>query len=224
MIKLYSGPMSMFSAKALVAIREKALPCEVELVPFSPSAGYGTMPGPVLAANPRRQIPVIVDADHTVYDSTLIFEYLEDRYPAPPLRPASVEGRMLVRQLEHEADEVLFRPVADIINDYRAGRRDRRAEHLDRAAAAVDRLAGQMRDGAFLASDFSYADIGMICSLYYAEFVGADVSDPRLEDWMRRTLTRPSVAEVLGGILAYMRANGRPEPAVHAAILDTVQR
>jgi glutathione S-transferase len=49
----------------------------------------------VVARNPNKQVPVLVDGDLTVCDSTLIFEYLEDRCPDPRLYPDDAPGRAL---------------------------------------------------------------------------------------------------------------------------------
>jgi len=84
---LYSGPLSLFSRKVEIALGEKALAFERVMVPFSQAAGYTPKHPAVLAANPKGQVPVLIDGDLTLFDSTLIFEYLEDAYPVPPLYP-----------------------------------------------------------------------------------------------------------------------------------------
>ena len=86
-MKLYSGPLSLFARKVEMALGEKGLAFEREMVPFSQAQGYQPKHPAVLAANPKRQVPVLIDGDLTLFDSTLIFEYLEDAYPEPPLYP-----------------------------------------------------------------------------------------------------------------------------------------
>src|SRR5260370_8495592 len=86
-MKLYSGPLSLFARKIEMALGEKGLAFEREMVPFSQAQGYQPKHPAVLAANPKRQVPVLIDGDLTLFDSTLIFEYLEDAYPEPPLYP-----------------------------------------------------------------------------------------------------------------------------------------
>ncbi len=87
-MKLYSGPLSLFSRKVEIALAEKGLAFEREMVPFSQAEGYAPKHAAVLAANPKGQVPVLIDGEATLFDSTVIFEYLEDRYPEPPLYPA----------------------------------------------------------------------------------------------------------------------------------------
>ena len=85
------------------------------MVPFTQTKGYSPKHEAVLAANPKGQVPVLVDGDVTLYDSTVILEYLEDAYPEPQLYPHDAKARALCRQLELEADEVLLAPVRTLM-------------------------------------------------------------------------------------------------------------
>ena len=88
MIKLYSGPLSMFGAKVEIALREKGADFDLEMVAFSQARGYDPRHPEVLRVNPKRQVPVLIDDGLELYDSTQIFEYCEDRWPSPALWPA----------------------------------------------------------------------------------------------------------------------------------------
>ena len=104
---LYSGPMSLFTGKVRIALDEKGLDYELVSVPFS-RAGYQPKHPKVLELNPKQQVPVLVDGEVAIYDSTIIFEYLEDRHPSPPLYPREPGQRARCRVLEAAADEILF--------------------------------------------------------------------------------------------------------------------
>ena len=82
-MKLYSGPLSLFSRKVEIALREKGLPFERLVVAFSQESGYRPKDPDVLAVNPKGQVPVLVDGELSLYDSTIILEYLEDAYRVP---------------------------------------------------------------------------------------------------------------------------------------------
>src|SRR5436190_23815937 len=112
---LYSGPLSLFSRKVEIVLTEKNLAFDRILVPFSQTRGYAPKHPAVLVANPKAQVPVLVDGDVTLYDSTVIAEYLEDKYPSPSLFPREPEARARCRLLELEADEVLLVPVRDLM-------------------------------------------------------------------------------------------------------------
>src|SRR5690349_9616112 len=107
-MRLYSGPLSLFSRKVEIALYEKGLPFEQILVPFSQTRGYSPKHPDVLAANPKGQVPVFLDGDLTLYDSTVVLEYLEDSYPEPPLFPKAADQRARCRLLDLFADEIML--------------------------------------------------------------------------------------------------------------------
>src|SRR5262249_36741408 len=82
-MKLYSGPLSMFGAKAEIAAREKGLDVEPIMVPFEMKTLYQPKHPEVLRINPKRQVPVLIDDDLEIFDSTQIFEYFETVKPEP---------------------------------------------------------------------------------------------------------------------------------------------
>src|SRR3546814_3220774 len=87
-LTLYSGPLSMFGAKAEIAAREKGLRFELVMVPFAMATLYSPKHPEVERINPKRQVPVLVHRsnggpDLELLDSTQIFEYLEDLAPDP---------------------------------------------------------------------------------------------------------------------------------------------
>ncbi|HEY2836526.1 MAG TPA: glutathione S-transferase family protein, partial [Rhizomicrobium sp.] len=107
-MKIYSGPLSMFGAKVEIAAHEKAIPFELVMVPFDMARGYDPKHPDVLRINPKGQVPVLIDGDLELFDSTQIFEYLEDAKPEPALWPRDAKARARARQLEHRSDEIYF--------------------------------------------------------------------------------------------------------------------
>jgi glutathione S-transferase len=105
---LYSGPLSMFGAKCQIAALEKFLPVRVVMVPFTEDHRYEPKHPEVLRINPKRQVPVLVHGDVSIFDSTQICEYFEDVQPTPPLWPKIPAARAEARLLELKADEVFF--------------------------------------------------------------------------------------------------------------------
>src|SRR3546814_290219 len=174
-MKLYSGPLSLFARKVEIALGEKGLAFEREMVPFSQGEGYSPKHPAVLAANPKGQVPVLVDGDLTLFDSTVIFEYLEDAYPQPPLMPRQPAARAQCRLLELTADEILLRPLRRLMyrtepeNPDPARRRQLDAEGV-LAEAELRRLFRDLEgrlQGPYLCGAFSTADIGMFMSLLF---------------------------------------------------------
>ena len=99
-MKFYSGPLSMFGAKAEIALREKGIPFELEMVPFEMKTLYEPKHPEVVRINPKRQVPVLIDGDLELFDSTQIFEYLETLKRDPALWPAEPRARARARFYE----------------------------------------------------------------------------------------------------------------------------
>ncbi len=98
--RIYSGPLSMFGAKVEIAAREKGVDFDLVMVPFTTDDAYEPKHPEVLRVNPvKKQVPVLVDDQVQLFDSTQIFEYLEDRYPQPALWPDDVAQRARARQI-----------------------------------------------------------------------------------------------------------------------------
>src|SRR5712672_2504115 len=114
-MKLYSGPLSMFGAKAEIAALEKELDFELIMVPFEMKTLYQPKHPEVLRINPKRQVPVLIDGDLELFDSTQIFEYFESVKPEPALWPAEPKARARARLLEHKSDEVYFPPIVRLM-------------------------------------------------------------------------------------------------------------
>ena len=112
---LYSGPLSMFGAKAQIAALEKGLRFDLVMVPFEFGPGYSPKHPEVLRINPKKQVPVLVDGELEIFDSTQIFEYLEDLQPDPPLWPRDLHARARARLLELNSDEVYFPHVIKLM-------------------------------------------------------------------------------------------------------------
>jgi glutathione S-transferase len=206
-MKLYSGPLSLYSRKIEIALAEKGLAFDRVMVPFDQSGGYSPKHPDVLAANPKGQVPVLVDGDLALYDSTVILEYLEDAYPVPRLMPRSAKDRALCRQLELHADEVMLVPLRALM--HRTGPRARgRADWSEReesAAKAEASLAVQFAElnarlgrASYFCGELSVADIAVFMMVLFSLRLGGPRLEPhdRLSDWYARLLRRPAFEQV----------------------------
>jgi glutathione S-transferase len=201
-VKLYSGPLSLFTAKVRIALDEKGLDWERIEVPWSLERRYEPHHPDVVALNPKRQVPVLVDGEISVYDSTLIFEYLEDRYPEPPLYPRDVAGRARCRRLEAAADELVFPALWDVIEGafYPAPPGGRDEARLARARAGLartyERLEETLGGRSWLCDAFSVADIASFVMVHAAASLGVPPAEGQdaLRGWLARMRERPAVA------------------------------
>ena len=212
-MRLYSGPLSLFTAKVRIALAEKGLAYERVEVGWSLANRYEPHHPDVVALNPKAQVPVLVDGDLAVYDSTLIFEYLEERLPEPPLYPKDLALRARCRQLEAAADEILFPHVWTLIDrgfyPAGAGARDEVALSAARAGVAhfCDAREKDLAGGTWLCGrDFTVADIATFVFLNAAATLGAPLGPGHtaLAAWFERTLARPAVAQEVAALRAFV--------------------
>jgi glutathione S-transferase len=211
-LRLFSGPLSMFGAKAQIAALEKGLDFELVMVPFE--TAYEPKHPEVLRINPKRQVPVLVHGDLEIFDSTQIFEYLEDLKPDPPLWPGEPAARARARLLELKSDEVYFPQVIRLMGLYDAP--DDPAAIAARAAAAgyYGEMESLLADRDYLAGAYSFADI----AFYMAQLFGARMrapmteATPRLQTWRDRVSRRAAVRAVVAPMAAFLAARGRYVP------------
>jgi len=222
-MKLYSGPLSMFGAKAQIAALEKCVAFELVMVPFDRDDRYLPKHPEVARINPKGQVPVLVDGDVEIFDSTQIFEYLEDKAPTPALWPAGVAARARARRLEHESDEVFFPHVIKLF-----GLQDAMSSAPAQAACAgcaafYDKLEALLADRDHLAGDYGFADIAFYMAQVFAERKGAlmTVATPRLLRWRERVGARPAVRTVVAPMMKFLASNDRPVPPHLQALLTS---
>jgi glutathione S-transferase len=205
-MKLYSGPLSIFSVKARIAVGEKGLAHDLVQVGWSREKAYEPHHPDVLALNPKGQVPVLVDGAVVVYDSTLICEYLEDRYPEPHLFPTDVAERARCRQQEAAADEIWFPHLWKLIQArvYQTGSdaaaRDATSS-LQELYRGFDRALGSRE---YTCGGFSVADIATFAVASTAAALGAPLPEglSRMAAWSQRVGTRPAVRSVLEDVRA----------------------
>lgn len=215
---LYSGPLSMFGAKAQIALLEKGLPFELVMVPFDMERLYQPRHPEVARVNPKEQVPVLVHGELEIFDSTQIFEYLEDLAPQPPLWPMDRAQRAWARRLELESDEVYFPHIIRLMGLQQSPTDPIAIAAREFAARFYARMEKLLGDNAFLATTYSYADIAFYMAQLFGERMGAPLTadHPGLLQWRDRVSARPAVREVAGAMGRYLLSVGRPLPAFMA--------
>jgi glutathione S-transferase len=200
MIHFYYGSGSPYSWRVQLVLEEKGLAYEPVLLSFQ----KGDHKSPAhLARHPHGKVPALQDGELVLYESTPIVEYLEERYPSPPLLPADVAARAQVRMEEVEAvlyfgdafrevaRQAFFTPPerrdATALADARTGVRGA-LEGLEARTAA--------RGGAHIAgAALTRADLAWLPFVEIAARGGVDL-DPAVTPWLcawrERMRARPS--------------------------------
>jgi glutathione S-transferase len=206
MIKLYDFLPCPFGQKVRVVLAEKSL--SYELVSVDTSRGEHRRPE-FLRLNPFGKVPVLVDEDTVVYDSTIINEYLDDEYPDPPILPriefSSLRAR--ARLFEDFADNSFTPQVGQLMVEMVKAEGERDQSRVARLQQTIDRVLDyvnrELQGQHFLAGEFSVADIGFLPRLVVLGELGIDAIGSRsnVDAWLKRMLDRPSI-QGLDGVTA----------------------
>jgi glutathione S-transferase len=203
MMKLYDFLPCPFGQKVRIVLAEKSL--TYELIQIDLAQGDQRRPE-FQRLNPFARVPVLVDEDTTVYDSTIIIEYLEDEYPEPPVLPTigSSALRARARLFEDFADASFTPQVGQLMAEMARAEGDRDQARLQRLhrliERALDYLNHELTGQQFLAGDFSVADISFVPRVLVLGDLGIEASTnrPNVDAWIKRMLERPSIQSLQG--------------------------
>ena len=185
MITLYDAGRCPYCARVRIALAEKGIEYETVEVDLDDRPAW------IYEKNPLGRVPVLEEDTFVLAESAVIDEYLDERYPEPPLWPADPAARALGRMLVFRFDE-LSRPYYAL----RRGEDDAR-ERLDAVLATLDSALQEQR---FLTGpEFGLADIAYIPWILRArDRMDVDLERfPALSEWVGRLAERPSIAAEL---------------------------
>lgn len=211
-MKLYNMNLSNFASKSRIAIYDKGLDIEIAAIP-----GNNLKSPEYLKINPLGKTPAL-DADGVIIaESEIINEYLEDKFPNPPLLPKSPEDRARVRTFTRFHDLYLEPPLRALFGQLNPKSRDEKVvnERLTEFNQRLDQLEAMLAPSGFAAGpEFTLADCALAPTMFFATNMlpgfGAKPAlegRPKLEAWWKHVQTRPSVKKTLaemGEALAVM--------------------
>lgn len=139
--------------------------------------------------NPYGKVPVLVDGEGVIYESAIINEYLEEKYPQVPLMPSDPLRRSRARIWIDYCNTRLQQAAGYIAHDYEV------EKSKEKLRGYLETLNNEMRDKHYIVGEYSLADITYIpffCRLQrYQTSIGDDL--PHVKSWMERLLERPMV-------------------------------
>lgn len=160
LVVLYSGSYCPYSHRCRIVLKEKHMESGTDIR----DVDLNDKPEELAMYNPYNQVPVFVDRDVKLYESNIINEYLDDRFPHPQLMPTDIMLRAKVRILMHVIDRELFR-YADILEKktskkhQRETARKRIAENLIMLSQNLTRGNKYLADNEFTLLDASLAPL-----------------------------------------------------------------
>ncbi len=202
MIKLLGVQLSPYVRKVAIALTAKSLDYTQDpIFPGDNSAEFR-------AVSPLGKIPVLLDGDDSIPDSSVICEYLDDQYPEIPMRPATASQRARARFLEEFGDSKLIEASAPIfIENYANPKifgKDTDSDRVERSISELlppllDYLEQNVPAEGFLFDHFCTADISIVSPLFNARLGGYEVDAqrwPNYASYSRRVESYGPVAKV----------------------------
>jgi glutathione S-transferase len=195
---LYEAPASPYAQKVKIALREKAVAFELEL---PESLGTGRTDGSFGIGNPRAEVPMLVDGQTRIFDSTIILEYIEERWPEPPLLPHEPKARAAARMTEDVCDtqyEAVTWGFSEVLWFGRATgvlATTLRSAAARQTAVLQDWLAGRLDEAAwFGGASFGWADAAVAPMLRRSALngMGPPPGSPLLPGMSGCAIARPS--------------------------------
>jgi len=199
-IKLYDFPSSPNCQRVKVVLHEKNLPYDIVPVDLKQKE---QKKADFLKLNPYGKVPVLIDGATVLYESLIINEYLDEKYPNPPLMPKDHDKRAKARILIDYGMNHLDTPYQTIRKEMMKDEKERDQAAIDKARRELknllQRFEREIGDQPYLAGDFSLVDAALIPRFTRLEGMGVlpDATLPRVGAWIKRMKERPSVKRIL---------------------------
>ena len=198
MMNLYSGTTCPFSHRCRIVLYEKQMDFQVIDVDLF------NKPEDIAVINPYNRVPVLVDRDLVLYESNIINEYIDERFPHPQLMPADPVMRARARLFLHNFERDLFSHLNDVVNGTpKAAEKARMIvrDNLTQIAPIFNKQKYMLGD------EYSMLDVAIAPLLWRLDHYGIQMpkqATPLLK-YAERLFTRPAFIEALTPIEKAMR-------------------
>ena len=199
-IKLYDAVPSSNSDRTKIALHEKGL--AYERVTLNLAKKDQKRPE-FLQLNPYGKVPVIDDGGNILFESCIINEYLDEKYPNPPLMPKDPflrgRGRVLIDYALNYAHEPYWALRGEMLKPDAQRNAAVLKDTRERLRDLLVYLEAALGDRNYFLGEFSLTDIAIVPRFLRMETYGAlpAPSLPRVNAWLERMKARPSVRAVL---------------------------
>ena len=189
---LLSDPLSHYSHRVRIVLAEKGVTCDI--VDTDPKS----LPAELVEVNPYHSLPTLLDRELVLYESKVIMEYLDERFPHPPLLPvypvARGESRLLIYRIE--------RDWCSLVDTIEAGRAKTIDKYRKDLADGLTTIAPIFQEKPFFMSDeMTLVDCCMVPILWRLNHLGIELPNTRqvkpLQEYMQRMFDMESFQESL---------------------------
>ena len=194
MMVLYSGTTCPFSQRCRFVLFEKGMDFEIRDIDLY------NKPEDIAVMNPYGQVPILVERDLILYESNIINEYIDERFPHPQLMPADPTMRARTRLFLYNFEKELFVHVSTL--ESRAAKSNEKA--LEKARTHIrDRLTQLapilLKNKYMLGEEFSMLDVAIAPLLWRLDHYGIELpkSAAPVQKYAERVFSRPAYIEAL---------------------------
>ena len=166
MMNLYSGTTDPFSHRCRIVLYEKGMDFQVVDVDLF------NKPEDIAVINPYNRVPVLVDRDLILYESNIINEYIDERFPHPQLMPPDPIMRAKARQILHTLEQELFSHIEALEKNQKAAADKARIAVREQLMQLVPLFAKQKF---MLGDEFSMLDVAVAPLLWRLEHYGIEL-------------------------------------------------
>ena len=189
MMELYSGNTCIRSHQVRFVLAEKGILTEITNVDGS------VVPEDLMALNPYVSLPTLIDRELILYDSRVIVEYLDERYPHPPLMPVSPVDRARLRLGLATLERDIVEPAVAL--DLVLGTRAENAHRKKLKSLLVSSIDLFSIQQFFLSDDFTIVDCVLAPILWRLDLFGIELIDNQksISSYMERVFSRITFKE-----------------------------
>jgi glutathione S-transferase len=203
MIELYDFPRCPFCRKVRITLQEKGIKYKNILVDLNNKEQKKPQ---FLKLNPSGKVPVLVDGTKIIYESTIINEYLEEKFENPPLLPKNIYKKAKIRMLVEYCEKTFHTHVFSIYKELKLKKTLRINKKLiehdkTRLDAELKYLNDLLKGSNYLAGRFSLADIAFMPRVLILQYLDIGINNKYkfVLGWVENLKKRDSSKIVLEG-------------------------
>lgn len=194
---LLSDPLSHYSHRVRIVLAEKGITVDIE------EYSEATVPAELADLNPYSTLPTLVDRDLVLYESSVMMEYLDERFPHPPLLPvypvARAQSRLWIYRIERDWSQQV-----DALS--KKPGEEKAAKYLRQSLLAIAPIFAEKEY--FMSEDFTLVDCCLAPIMWRLGYMGIHLPNTKqskpLIEYMKRIFDRPAFEASLSAAEAQM--------------------
>ena len=190
---LFSDSSSQYSHRVRIVLAEKGVTVDIEDIDAN------NVTQEILEANPYGTLPTLVDRDLALYESKVVMEYLDERFPHPPLLPVYPVARAQSRLWIHRVERDWCNLVDTIIANPEASESAAARKEFQESLVSISDIFTEMPF--FMSEEFTLVDCCLAPMLWRLPQLGIEIPNNRqtkpLLAYINRLFDRPSFQESL---------------------------